>query len=250
MKGHRDVNATPGGRGERCVFGAHPVREYLRRQPQEIEALWLARGGERRADLARLAAAAGIAVSYAEPEALARLAGARQHQGAVALLRQFAYADLEDLGAAGASLLVAADGMEDPRNLGALIRGIAAAGAGGVIIPQDRAAAVTAVVEKAAAGVTAWFPVCRVTNLVRALETLRQEHSYWIVGLAQDAEADLFGADLPRPAVLVVGGESGLRPLVRRSCDLVVSIPMAERVESLNAAVAGALAAYEIRRRG
>ena len=251
MKGRRDVNArSAASENRRYVAGVHPVREHLRSDSKAIVQIWIAREAEaRHRRVAEDARAAAVPVSYLPSRDLARMCGHAAHQGLVAALREFDYASLSDLVGRRPPLLVAADGVEDPRNLGALIRGVAAAGAGGVLIPQDRAAPVTTAVEKAAAGVTAWFPVCRVVNLVRALTQLKQEGEYWVVGLAQDGESDIFGAEVPMPAVLVVGGETGLRDLVRRTCDVTVRIPMAAGVESLNVAVAAAVATFEVRRR-
>lgn len=202
-----------------------------------------------REEIAARAAAQGLAVHHAAVADLDVLCDHGRHQGAVAVLREFLYAELEDLADTKPMLLVAADGIEDPRNLGAMIRAIAAAGAGGLIVPRDRAAQVTPLTEKAAAGVTAFFPVARVTNLSRALEQLKNGFGYWPVALAQDGATNLYEADLPRPLVLVVGGETGIRPLVRQKCDMSVAIPMAAGVESLNVAVATAVACFELRRR-
>lgn len=199
--------------------------------------------------IAEMAEGLGIEVHRVGSDEMDLLCGAVPHQGAAASLREFAYRDLQDVAARRSDLLVAADGIEDPRNLGALIRGIAAAGAGGLIIPRDRAAEVTPITEKTAAGVTSWFPVVRVVNLARALEQAKRDFGYWAVALAADGDQSLFGPDLPSPTILVVGGEDGLRPLVRRVCDVTARIPMAEGVESLNVAVAAAVACFELRRR-
>lgn len=252
MKRPRQVNARrePRLKG-RFVFGLHPVEEHLRRGAAEVREVWLATPLNRaREDIARAAEGAGVRLHRVSQESLLDLCGSEHHQGAVAALHEFAYADLDEVAGRRPPLLVAADGVEDPRNLGALVRGIAAAGAGGLVIPRDRAAQVTAVTEKAAAGVTAWFPVVRVVNLARALEQLKDGFGYWAAALAQDGERDIYSADLPQPTVLVVGGETGIRPLVRQNCDVSVRIPMAEGVESLNVAVAAAVACFELRRQG
>jgi len=183
------------------------------------------------------------------PAQLDEICGHAQHQGAAAALREFVYGNLEELASSKPDLLIAADGVEDPRNLGALVRSVAAAGAAGLIIPRDRAAQVTPVAEKAAAGVTAWFPIVRVVNLPRTLGQLKSEFGFWITALAHDAQQEIYDADLPQPVVLVVGGEGGIRPLVRRSCDIFVRIPMSGGVESLNVAVAAAVGCFELRRR-
>lgn len=251
VKRRRQVNApresrTPG----RLVFGLHPVEEYLARSPEAFLELWLASGPSRpRQELAREATRLGVRLRHAAPAELDALAGSSHHQGAVAVLREFAYSDLEDFARRRPELLIAADGIEDPRNLGALIRAAAAAGAGGLLVPRDRAAEITPAAEKAAAGATAILPVARVVNLARALDELHREYGYWAVALAHDAGRSLYEGELPRPTVLVVGGEAGLRPLVRQHCQVAVHIPMAAGVESLNVAVATAVAAFELRRR-
>jgi 23S rRNA (guanosine2251-2'-O)-methyltransferase len=147
------------------------------------------------------------------------------------------------------ALLVAADGLTDPMNLGNLCRSALVAGAHGVIIPKDRAVGVTPAVAKAAAGALEYLPVYRVTNLADCLARL-QEAGLVIVGTDAGASQGLYQADLTGPLVLVIGGEArGLRPRVRRQCDLVVAIPQAFlQIGSLNAATAGAVALFEIRR--
>lgn len=252
MKRRRVVNAAAGREPRRrSVVGVHAVREYLRVRPEAIVEVVVGResAARHRAVLAE-AEAAGVRVSTVPAAVLDARYPSDVHQGVVAMLHEFAYAALADVVAQRPHLIVATDGIEDPRNLGALIRSVAAAGAKAVIIPQQRAAQVTAAVEKAAAGTTAWFPVCRVVNVSRTLRFLKERHGFWIIGLAQDGPADLFRSDLPLPAVLVLGGETGLRPLVTRHCDVMVRIPMEQGVESLNVAVAGAVVGFELRRRG
>jgi len=224
------------------------VRGYLERCPERVVELWvLSAGGERQRTLLELAQASGVRVIEVVDEArLGAVCGEERHQGVVALLGEYRYESLAELLARKSPVLMAADGLEDPRNLGALVRSAAAAGVGGLVIPKDRSASVTPVAERAAAGVTAWFPVCRVTNLSRALVQARNSGGYWIVGLDPAGDADLWSASVPKPCVLVIGGECGLRRLTRETCDLVLRIPMAGGVESLNAAVAGAVAAFEI----
>lgn len=251
MKRRHQVNARrePRLRG-RFAFGLHTVEAHLRRTDGDVIEVWLAVPLSRpREVIADLAGALGVKVHLVAGDELDLLCGAVPHQGAAASLREFTYREIEEIAGRRSDLLVAADGVEDPRNLGALIRGIAAAGAGGLIIPRDRAAQVTPVSEKAAAGVTSWFPVARVVNLARALEQAKKDFGYWAVALVQDGEQSLYGPDLPSPTILVVGGESGIRPLVRHVCDISARIPMAGGVESLNVAVAAAVACFEVRRR-
>ncbi len=195
----------------------------------------------------KLAATAGVPLRPSNERLLTAMAGTPRHQGVVAACAPFPYVPLAQLLASGSDLLVVADQMQDPHNLGALLRTAEAAGAGGVIIPRDASVPVTAVVEAAAAGAAAVLPVCRVTNVVRALRALR-EGGYWTIGLVPKSGIDLLRFDSAKPAAVVVGGESGMRALVSRHCHVLASIPMFGRVESLNASVAAAIAVYHLRR--
>lgn len=246
--------------GERVVYGAGPVRELVTRKPKSIRTLWV---DPKRADrtttdpvaeIVVLARAAGVRVDDTDRRALERAAGEdARHQGVVAWLGPYEYADLETLVTArpGPALLVALDGVEDPRNLGAILRSAYLLGAGGVIIPADRAAAVTPLVSKASAGASELLPIAQVGNLVRALDELR-EHGLWRVAIHATAEARPIGElDASLPLCLVLGAEgAGVRPLVARSCDFHAVIPMAgSGVGSFNVSVAAALALYEITRK-
>jgi 23S rRNA (guanosine2251-2'-O)-methyltransferase len=195
-----------------------------------------------------MAAAAGVSLRPSNQPALTALAGTTRHQGIVASAAPFPYLELNRVIERGSRLLVVADQMQDPHNLGALLRTVDAAGAGGVIMPKDGSVPMTATVEAAAAGAAALVPVCRVTNTVRALEMLK-EHGYWSVGLIPRSGTDLYELDCPDRVVVVVGGETGMRPLVAKHCDFATSIPMFGGVESLNASVAAAVVLYELRRR-
>lgn len=171
------------------------------------------------------------------------------HQGVVAEAAPFVYATIEDvIGAARSSeapLVLVLDVLQDPQNLGSLLRTAAAVGAQGVVIPEHRAVGVTPAVVKASAGAIERLKIAQVTNLSRAIDALK-EVGIWAVGLDAGAETRYDKADLNRPLALVVGGEGkGLRPLVRQHCDLVVSLPMPGAIESLNAAVAGSIVLYE-----
>ena len=165
----------------------------------------------------------------------------------------FVYVDLDDFLASQSStdqplFLLMLDAIQDPHNLGALIRSAACAGAQGVIIPKDRACGVTPAVEKASAGAVETVPVIQVTNLVQALERLKQA-GCWAFGLTGEADKSIYQADLRGNLVLVVGGEGeGLRPLVRKQCDVLLAIPQYGGVSSLNASVAGGIVLFEAAR--
>jgi 23S rRNA (guanosine2251-2'-O)-methyltransferase len=229
--------------GPLVVYGVNAV-EGLLRADLPVDRLHVApgRAGERVVALAR---ARGVRADEADRATLDRLAGTPHHQGAVATTRPYRYAELEDVAASARGVLLL-DSVQDPRNLGAILRTARAAGVGGVVVPQDRSAGVTSVVVAASAGCLFGLPIARVTNLVRAIESLKSR-DYWSIGLVPGAKRSLY--DLPaleKPA-LVVGGEGeGLRQLVRRRADFEVALPMAPGVESLNVSVAAGIALYEL----
>ena len=240
----------------RVVYGMNPVRELLRGAGEGPSELWLAEGGTRAAsfaELERLARGRGAKVRAAPRAKLDRLAGTDHHQGVVAVVADYRYAELEQIldraRASGApALVLLLDGVEDPHNLGAIVRSAHALGAHGVVIPRDRAVGVTAAVAKASAGAVERCPVARVVNMAKTIEALK-EAGLWSVALAQDAERPLRGLDLGGPTALVLGSEGeGIRPLVRRSCDLAAKIPMAGALESLSVSAAAAIALYEVAR--
>jgi 23S rRNA (guanosine2251-2'-O)-methyltransferase len=240
----------------RVVSGVNPVRELLRAAASEVSELWLAEGGARAAafaDLERLARSAGAKIRGAPRQKLDRLAGTDRHQGVVAVVAEFRYAALGDLLArAGASgrppLLVVLDGVEDPHNLGAIVRSVHALGGHGVVIPKDRAAGVTPAVAKASAGAIERSAIARVTNLAQALGALK-EAGVWSVALTADGDRPLSALDLRGPTALVLGSEGeGLRPLVRRTCDLSARIPMKGDLDSLSVSASAAVALYEAAR--
>jgi 23S rRNA (guanosine2251-2'-O)-methyltransferase len=179
---------------------------------------------------------------------LHRLTGSDAHQGVAALADPFEYADLAGILAQASAPILVLDQVQDPHNLGALIRTAAAVGMAAVVIPRHGAATVTPAVEKVAAGAINDVPICPAGNLRRCLLDLR-ELGCWNIALSPRAEQNLFSLDLPPRPVLVLGGETGLRPLVEETCDLHATIPLRGGVESLNASVAGAVAMYEVARR-
>ena len=227
------------------VHGANAVAELLR-SGEPVSRLQLQRGGPRTQELVRASRSRGIMPEVVERAVLDRFAGTPHHQGAVATTRPFPYRALEDVLADGLGSALVLDGVQDPRNLGAILRTARAAGVGAVLLPRDRSAGVTAAVVSASAGLVFGLPIARVPNLVRSMDALRQA-GLWTVGLVPRDGAPVYGFAAPARVALVAGGEGdGLRSLVRRTCDFTVSLPMASGVESLNVGVAVAVALYEL----
>ena len=245
------------GGGPEWVSGRNPVVEALRARVPAT-ALWVAEridGDDRTREAMKLAGQLGVPLMEASRTELDRVAGGSQHQGLCLQVPAYEYAHPDDLLARATAadqppLLVALDGVTDPRNLGAVLRSAAAFGAHGVIVPSRRAAGVTATAWKVSAGAAARVPVARATNLTRTLQAYR-EAGLFVVGL--DGEADLDLADVAvgtDPLVLVVGSEGkGLSRLVRENCDQVAAIPISSAAESLNAGVAAGIALYITSRR-
>lgn len=237
------------------VLGRNPVLECLR-AGVPATALYVALGAEadeRLTESVQIAADAGISILEVQRHDLDRIATNGLHQGVALQVPPYSYAHPDDLLAAAtadgtAALLVALDNISDPRNLGAIVRSVAAFGGHGVLIPQRRSASVTAVAWRTSAGAAARLPVARATNLVRALKSWA-DAGLQIVGLDADGDTTLDELDGSGPIVVVVGSEGkGLSRLVRESCDAVVSIPMAGPTESLNASVAAGVVLAEIAR--
>ncbi|MBW2038714.1 MAG: 23S rRNA (guanosine(2251)-2'-O)-methyltransferase RlmB [Deltaproteobacteria bacterium] len=237
------------------IYGVNPVYEALRSARCQIKEVWVA-GGRSPKGLERTIRAAeskGVPIRKVERSQLDSFTKSASHQGVVGLVDRFNYADLDEVlqGGEGKPLLLVLDGIEDPRNLGALMRTADACGVWGVIIPKDRAAGITPVVAKSSAGAVFHVPVVRITNIPSALRKIK-DRGIWVVGATAEAETEFYHQDLKLPLAWVIGGEGkGMRPLIKRECDLLVSIPMKGKVNSLNASVAGALVLYEVlRQRG
>jgi len=235
------------------LYGLHPVEEALRAGKRRFDQVLVAR--ERHDDrLERLVSAcrdAGVRVRQESRDQLTLVAKNPAHQGVVALVRAQESLVLEDLYAPDpakgnvARLLLAIDGVEDPQNLGALLRVADGAGVDGVVLTERRAAPLSPVAVKASAGAVEHLRIARVVNLVRALQELK-EKNLWIVGLDERGETDYDRFDLTGNLVLVLGREgAGLHDLVRRTCDHLLRIPMAGGVSSLNVSAAGAVVLYE-----
>jgi len=215
-----------------------------------LDRIVIARGrhGERVEAIVRLAKSRGVPVRFEDRQQVDRLAGTREHQGIAALAAAKPAAGLEDLLRAKNEhgLLVLLDGIEDPHNLGAIVRTSLAAGAQGVVIPERRAAGLSDTVERASAGALAHLPVARVTNLVRAMEEMK-EAGYWLVGLDERADKSYTEVDLKGPIGIVLGSEGeGLHELTRKRCDFLVSLPTTGPVRSLNVSVAAGVMLFEV----
>ncbi len=236
------------------IEGRNPVLEALR-AGREINKLLVAKGAQEGSvrQILGLARDAGVVVQTVDRARLDALAQGRSHQGVIALVAAQNYATVDDILARAKQrnedpLVLVLDGVEDPQNLGSLIRSADGAGAHGVIIPERRAVGLTAVVAKASAGAVEHVPVARVTNVVRTLEELKQA-GLWVVGTHQDAPELYYQARLAGPLAVVVGGEGkGIGRLVGEHCDFMVRLPMLGQVSSLNAGVAGAILLYEVHR--
>jgi 23S rRNA (guanosine2251-2'-O)-methyltransferase len=231
------------------LSGINPVLESLK-AGHPLDRILVAKGagGPRLQQIVELARRASVPVRFEERAGLDRVAGSPAHQGVVAMGASKRYAELEDV-APAAQLLVILDGVEDPHNLGAIVRTAHAAGAGGIVIPERRAVGLTDVVAKAAAGALEYLPVVRAVNINRTLDELK-ELGYWIYGLDERGTEDYDRAEYNAPTALVFGGEGkGLHELVRKHCDVMVRIPMEGHIPSLNVSVAAGIVLFEHKRR-
>ena len=230
------------------ITGFHAVEEALAAgRPLDRIVIVRGRHGERVEAIVRLAKSHGVSLRFEDRQQLDRLSGSREHQGIAALAAARSTASFEDLlcGDAPQGLLVLLDGIEDPHNLGAIVRSALAAGARGVVIPERRAAGLSDTVERASAGALAHLAVARVKNLVRAMEEMK-EAGYWLVGLDERAEKTYAEVDLRGPVGIVLGREGeGLHELTRKRCDFLVSIPTTGPVRSLNVSVAAGIMLFE-----
>ena len=230
------------------LSGINPVLESLK-AGRPLDRILVAKGaaGARLQEIIDLARRASVSVRFEERGGLDRLAGTPAHQGVVAMGAPQRYAELDDV-APAAQLLVVLDGVEDPHNLGAIVRTAHAAGAGAVVIPERRAVGLTDVVAKAAAGALEYVSVVRATNINRVLERLK-ELGYWIYGLDERGTEGYDAIEYSAPTALVFGGEGkGLHEQVRKHCDVLVRIPMAGKISSLNVSVAAGVVLFECKR--
>jgi 23S rRNA (guanosine2251-2'-O)-methyltransferase len=235
------------------IEGRNPVLEALK-AGRPVGKILLAKNIERHgalAEIIHLAQVGGIPVDYVERQAIDRLSQTPASQGIIAYTAAKEYAGLDELLAASQTknrpaLYIVLDGIEDPHNLGAIIRTADASGADGVIIRERRAVGLTSIVEKASAGAVEYVPVARVVNISQTLETLKH-NNVWVVGIDQSASANYTKIDFKPPTAIVIGGEGkGLSDLVKKNCDFLASIPMKGKISSLNASVAAAVVLYEV----
>jgi 23S rRNA (guanosine2251-2'-O)-methyltransferase len=227
----------------------HPVREALRaHRPLNKVLIAKGSGGPRIQEIVDLCGEQSVQVRFEAREMLDRLSKGIPHQGVVAFGAAHGFVDLGDV-AKGAELLVLLDGVEDPHNLGAIVRTAHAVGANAVIVPERRAAPLTDTVERAAAGALEYLPVARVTNVTQALGKLKQQ-GFWIYGLDERGTELYTEVEYARPTVIVLGSEGkGIHQGVQKHCDVLVKIPMAGEVASLNVSVAAGVVLFELRRR-
>jgi 23S rRNA (guanosine2251-2'-O)-methyltransferase len=235
------------------LFGRNPVLEALRAASRSVDEIAILSEGRGPAlqELLTLARARGVKVSYRTRDQLTAIAGSPHHQGVVARVAEAAYARLEDLLAVPSqrgepAFFLALDRIQDPRNLGAVLRSADAAGAHGVVLPKHHTVGITPTAAKTAMGAVEHLAVARETNLVQVLEILKKE-SVWIMGAAAKGGQDPWQVDLTLPLCLVMGGEGeGLRPLVTRTCDLLLTLPMRGKIGSLNVSAAATALCYEV----
>ena len=236
------------------IYGIHAVEEAVRSRSRSLDYVGVARERTNDARVKRLletARANHVIVRTVDREHIAKLARTDLHQGVVAVGGRFGYTDVSQLLAhrrGEHAFLLVLDGIEDPHNLGAIIRTADAAGVDGVVVPERRAAGVTGTVAKASAGASEHVPIARVTNIARTIEELKQ-NNVWTVGLDERGTQSYDELDYKMDFGIVLGAEGhGLHDLVRRKCDFLVSIPMLGQVPSLNVSVAAAVVMYEAAR--
>lgn len=252
MKGYRARGTSPEAD---LVIGPHAALEVLRAGKRTVRRLTLARqeGGATVEAILDLARRQKIPVETRTRDDLDRAVRGATHQGVLLEVGPFPYAEPETLvGRASAGpepgFLLVLDGIQDPQNLGAIVRSAEAAGVHGCVIPKDRAAGVSSAAVRASAGATEHLPIARVTNLATFLETVKSQ-GFWVMGTDASGGHSLFASDLTDPLALVIGGEEqGLRHLTKNRCDVIVHVPTCGRVASLNASAAAAVCLFEVAR--
>lgn len=255
MHHDRDRAETPGMQPLEKVIGIHAVLEVLLADEAKIEQIYLVFGSrtERHKEIEERAAMAAIPVDYIAAAQITRLSGLTHHQGVMAMVRPHRLVDLQSLLQRATQrqespFFLVIDQIQDPRNLGAVLRSAEAAGVHGVIMTSKRTSPLTPVALQASAGAAAHLDICRVVNLVQTLEHLKTL-GFWIVGTDSNATRTIYDVDGQDAVAIVVGSEGqGMRRLVRETCDWIVSIPMNGKIDSLNVSVSAAITLFEIRR--
>lgn len=249
--GRQDAREGQGAVRGAIIFGIEPVREMLAAQPEAVEALYLKPNDQRRfaREIEQVRRAGGRVITVDDAE-LSRAAGSQaRHQGIVATIRPYHYADLKEMLDGQPDVILLIDGVTDPRNLGAILRSAEGSGFRSVLLARDRTAGITPAAIKTSAGALFHLSVAQCGNVARILEQLKQK-GYWVAALTPDGATSLYDLDVHGQLVLVVGAEGeGVRPLVKKNADYQVRIPLYGKVDSLNVSVAAALALFEIRRR-
>ena len=238
------------------IYGVNPLLEIFHSHPAMFEKIVIAEGRERGAvqKILTLAAENGVPVEIAGRDKLEKLAPGRVHQGIVGFCREHAYATVDNVLVnrhkdSRYSLVILLDSITDPQNLGSIIRTAYCCGANGVILPENRSASVTASVAKASAGAVYCLPTAIVVNMVRTIEYLK-EKGFWIYGAAAESDVSIHAPDYAGDIGLVLGSEGrGIRPLIRKKCDFLISIPIRGQVTSLNVSVAAGIIMHEIFRK-
>ena len=238
------------------IGGKHSLLEALR-AGRTVNKIWIAEGAQKHLTGPIIAEAKklGVVIQHVDKRKLDQLAPDLQHQGVVAQVAPFAYAEVEDILAAASSagqppFILILDEIEDPHNLGSILRTAECTGAHGVILPKRRSASVTATVSKTSAGAAEYVPVARVTNLAQTIERLKED-GVWVVGTDVAANEEIYDTNLfTGPVAIVIGNENkGMGKLIKEKCDVLVKLPMAGQLNSLNASVAAGVVMYEVLRR-
>jgi 23S rRNA (guanosine2251-2'-O)-methyltransferase len=234
------------------IYGINPVAEALRANPEEIERICIERGQKnpRIQEIIELARQKHVRFSFEEKSWLDRKSQGERHQGVLCYAAEMIIHDAEDIldQAKSPGLMVILDGIEDPHNLGAIIRSAEAAGADGIFLPQHRSANLSPAVIKASAGAASHIRLARITNVAQLVELMKKK-GFWVAGLDADSDQPIWKADLTVPIALVMGSEgSGLHRLVKQKCDFLVSLPIHGNVGSYNVSVAAGIALYEVLR--
>jgi len=243
----------------RIIYGINPLLEALKSHPEYFKDILIAHGrtGQEIEKIRKLAGQHDIKYRMVDKEDIESLAGTAHHQGVAAALSEFKYSDVEDVlerwrSSKEKAFILILDCIQDPQNLGSLIRTANTAGVHGVIIPKDRAAEVTSTVVKASAGAIEHILISRVTNIADTITKLKNT-GVWVIGIEADSKENIYSFDMDTDLAIVIGSEGkGIRRLVKEKCDICLSIPMKGNISSLNASVAGGIALFEVvrKRRG